>query len=203
MIGIFDYTVILTYGGLICALLGMVQAFKGNYIAVMLLLGGALLCDTLDGKVARSKKNRTDMEKMNGIQLDTLCDQVSFGVFPPLVFYTMGLRNWAGILAILFYCFCTTTRLSYYNVLAINKKPDEKSVFHGFPCPCLSILLPVVLLIGLWVPETVMLWIMGVVLVAMGCLYIWDIEIKKPSWTMLIILCLVYWVPFGVYCFIR
>ena len=36
----------------------------------------------MDGRVARTKKNRTEDEKNFGIQLDSLCDVICFGVFP-------------------------------------------------------------------------------------------------------------------------
>lgn len=49
-----------------------------------------------DGKIARSKKNRTDREKMFGVQIDSLCDCVCFGVFPAMICYLMGVRGALG-----------------------------------------------------------------------------------------------------------
>ena len=61
MLGIWDYTVVLTYCSLLSAVTGILVSLDGHghpYIGVMfLLLCG--LCDTFDGRVARSKKNRT------------------------------------------------------------------------------------------------------------------------------------------------
>ena len=51
------------------------------YIGVMLLLLCGLF-DTFDGRVARSKKNRTEKEKAFGVQIDSLSDLVAFGVLP-------------------------------------------------------------------------------------------------------------------------
>ena len=72
MLGIWDYTVVLTYCSLLSAVTGILVSLDGHghpYIGVMfLLLCG--LCDTFDGRVARSKKNRTKKEKDFGVQID-------------------------------------------------------------------------------------------------------------------------------------
>mgnify|MGYP007032777772 FL=1 len=46
-----------------------------------------------DGKIARTKKNRTEDEKQFGIQIDSLCDVVCFGVFPIVLCYELGMRR--------------------------------------------------------------------------------------------------------------
>ena len=69
MIGFYDYTVILTYFSLLSATSGIVVALSGGghpyYGCLFLLFCG--LCDAFDGKVARTKKGRTKMEKDFGI----------------------------------------------------------------------------------------------------------------------------------------
>ena len=84
MIGFFDYTTVLTYASLVSAVLGIVFSFSGDghpFIgSFFLLICG--LCDAFDGKVARTKKNRTEREKNFGIQIDSLCDVIAFGVLP-------------------------------------------------------------------------------------------------------------------------
>ena len=60
MIGFYNYTVILTYIGLASAVTGIYFAMEGKYVIVSviaLLIAG--LCDMFDGKIARTKKNRT------------------------------------------------------------------------------------------------------------------------------------------------
>lgn len=91
MLGIWDYTVVLTYLSLLSATTGILISLSGHghpYIGVMfLLLCG--LCDTFDGRVARAKKNRTRKEKDFGVQIDSLSDLVAFGVLP----YVWGWRS--------------------------------------------------------------------------------------------------------------
>ena len=87
MIGLFDYTVWLTYLSLAFATIGIVVSLQQSghpYIGVFfLLLCG--LCDAFDGRVARTKKNRTDFEKKYGVQIDSLSDLVAFGVLPACI----------------------------------------------------------------------------------------------------------------------
>ena len=62
MIGIFDYTVILTYISLLSGVMGIIVCLNGighPFIGMFfLMLSG--LCDTFDGRVARTKKGRTE-----------------------------------------------------------------------------------------------------------------------------------------------
>ena len=59
LIGVYDYTVILTYLSLLSAVFGMIQATNGNYnISIFCILFSGI-CDAFDGAVARTKKNRT------------------------------------------------------------------------------------------------------------------------------------------------
>ena len=54
------------------------------YIGMLFLLFCGL-CDAFDGKVARTKKNRTERMKKFGIQIDSLSDLVAFGVLPACI----------------------------------------------------------------------------------------------------------------------
>ena len=80
MIGVYDYTVIATYVSLLFGLAGIYASAHENLPAALLFLMLAGLLDAFDGRIARTKKNRTDTEKNFGIQIDSLCDLISFGV---------------------------------------------------------------------------------------------------------------------------
>ena len=97
MIGFYDYTVITSFLGVISAVIGMTEACNGHFLVAIICLAFSGMCDTLDGKIARTKKNRTEDEKAFGIQLDSLCDVVCFGVFPAIIAYNMGLNKPLGI----------------------------------------------------------------------------------------------------------
>ena len=95
MIGVYDYTVILTYVSLLSAGMGIFISLSGYghpYVGIFFLLVCGL-CDAFDGKVARTKKNRTDIEKKFGIQIDSLSDLVAFGVLPACIGTAMMWRS--------------------------------------------------------------------------------------------------------------
>ena len=78
MLGFYDYTVVLTYISLAVSVFGMTRALEGDFKVAILCLALSGLCDMFDGKIARTKKNRTEDEKKFGIQIDSLCDVVCF-----------------------------------------------------------------------------------------------------------------------------
>ena len=98
MIGFYNYTVILTYMSLLSAMIGMTFATTGHYKMAVFCLALSGFFDMFDGKVARRKLDRTDDEKLFGIQLDSLCDVVAFGAFPGLLCYCLGVRGSLGML---------------------------------------------------------------------------------------------------------
>ena len=77
MIGFYDYTVVVTYISLISSIIGIFMAIEGRMQLAVFCLAFSGLCDMFDGKIARTKKNRTEDEKSFGIQIDSLCDIVS------------------------------------------------------------------------------------------------------------------------------
>lgn len=84
MIGVYDYTVILTFLSLLSASTGIITTLSGSghpYIGSFFLLFCGL-CDAFDGKIARRKVDRTDISRRFGIQIDSLSDLVAFGVLP-------------------------------------------------------------------------------------------------------------------------
>ena len=98
MIGYYNYTVILTYMGLISGLLGIFASIEGHPIFALGTLMFAGFCDMFDGLVARTKKDRTDKEKKFGIQLDSLADFVCYGILPVVIVYTTGVKELDDIL---------------------------------------------------------------------------------------------------------
>lgn len=98
MLGYYDYTVVLTYCGMLSAFLGVLHAISEQYSEAIFCLMLAGICDMFDGAVA-STKERTDREKVFGIQIDSLSDLISFGVFPGIFVYMISGKNvFAGCL---------------------------------------------------------------------------------------------------------
>ena len=194
-IGFYDYTVILTYLSLISALCGITQAASGHFNAAVICLGICGVCDSFDGRVARSKKNRTEDEKAFGVQIDSLCDLVCFAIFPAVFCYCLGVKGVRGIAIISFFSICAVFRLAYYNVLDEKKKNGtytDTAAFRGLPVTMSSILIALTYCLNFVLPENIFLIILHIVPVLIGFLNILDFRIeKKPSLKSLILLIVV------------
>lgn len=178
MIGFYDYTVILTYLGALAGLLGISLSMSSKFLGAILCMAAALACDTLDGMVARRKKNRTRQEMLFGIQIDSLCDLISFGLCPSVLFYMLGMNSLFDELLLGAYCLCCVIRLGYFNVLATEAELGTKGDFHGLPVVCLDVMVPAVYLLFRLTGDC--LWILRAAAAVFGFLYILDFPVKKP-----------------------
>ena len=115
MIGFYDYTVIMTYISVVSSMIGIFCAVTDHISAAVCCLAFSGLCDMFDGKIARTKKNRTEEEKCFGIQIDSLADIVCFGILPIVLGFKLGMCHIYGI-AIL-------SLRSAGNISAVMKQP--------------------------------------------------------------------------------
>ena len=180
-IGVYDYTVILTYLSLISSIFGMTQAIHGDYKMAIFCLAFSGACDAFDG---RTKKNRTDEEKSFGIQLDSLCDVICFGVFPALICYLLGVRGTIGLPIVFFYCLCAVIRLAFFNVLEAKRQKTEggsNKVYRGLPVTSISCILPMAFWLQFLMSDMAFLILLHVLLAVVGFLFILDFKLPKPS----------------------
>lgn len=183
-IGFYDYTVILTYISLIFSVFGITQAIHGDYKTAIFCLALSGICDAFDGRIARTKKNRTDDEKSFGIQLDSLCDVICFGVFPALICYLLGVRGTLGLVLVFFYCICAVIRLAFFNVLEAKRQKTEggsNKTYRGLPVTSIAFILPLSFWLQFFLSELAFLILLHLVLLIVGFLFILDFPLKKPS----------------------
>ncbi len=182
VLGYYDYTVILTYCGMLFAFAGILRVIRRNYWEAVFCLMFAGVCDMFDGTVAATK-DRTEMEKRFGIQIDSFSDLISFGVLPGLFVYMISNQNlFVGILSSLF-VLCTLIRLSYFNVLEEERQrhTDEgRKSYIGVPVTTMAVSLPLFyLLYDYRLCKTVLCF--PLLLVFMGAGFLSPIEIRKPG----------------------
>ncbi len=190
LIGFYDYTVILTYLSLVCAVFGMTLAAKGSFTAAILCLVLSGICDAFDGTVARSKKDRTEDEKAFGIQIDSLCDAVSFGVFPAALCYHMGMDGILGVAILALFCLCGVIRLAFFNVLEAKRQQVEggsNKTYRGLPITSSSMILPLTYLLRFCLAESAFTLVLHVVMALTGFLFVLDFSMKKPHWEKLLL----------------
>lgn len=182
-IGFYNYTVILTYLSLISGMIGMKCACDGKPGAAIwcLILSG--VCDMFDGVVARTKKDRTADEKNFGIQLDSLCDVICFGVVPAVYLYFRGVRGILGISILIFYVLCAVIRLSFFNVLETKRQMNEDGCakgYRGLPVTFAAIIFPLFFLLDIaFIPGRAMNVINHILPCLTGFLFICDFHIPK------------------------
>ncbi len=117
-----------------------------SYLSIgVWMLIAAMICDGLDGRVAR----KTGQESKFGEQLDSLADVVSCGVAPALMMITMvrrELMQWGAapfgferfgqltvLIGIIYVC-CAALRLARFNVEATLEQASHEG-FKGLPSP--------------------------------------------------------------------
>ena len=184
MIGFYDYTVVLTYISLAITMFGMTQATHGHFKTAVFCLALSGICDMFDGKIARSKKNRTEDEKAFGIQIDSLCDMVCFGAFPALICYLLGVRGPIGIAIIAVYCINSVIRLAYFNVMeakgALVTETGEK-FYRGLPITSIAVVLPLTFMVQFFISDSAFRVLLHIVLLVVGILFVLNFKLKKPS----------------------
>jgi CDP-diacylglycerol--serine O-phosphatidyltransferase len=99
------------------------------------LLPLALVCDVLDGYVARLDRSR---QSVLGGDLDSLADVISFGVAPAVLGFTLGLRGGWDMLALTYFVVCGVSRLARFNATIADLTDGatgKVKYFQGTPIP--------------------------------------------------------------------
>jgi CDP-diacylglycerol---serine O-phosphatidyltransferase len=113
------------------------------------LLPLALVCDVLDGVVARTQKGR---QSVLGGDLDSLADVISFGVAPAVLGFALGLRGGWDMVCLTYFIVCGVSRLARFNVTAsslADNRTGKVKYFEGTPIPT-SLVIVGVLAIASW-----------------------------------------------------
>lgn len=183
MLGFYDYTVVLTYLSLLISVGGMMFAMTGHFNLAVTCLALSGLCDMFDGKVARTKKNRTEDEKRFGIQIDSLCDIVCFGIAPVILCYQLGMKGVFGIAVLMFYALAGLIRLAYYNVMEEHRQDEtneNRQYFQGLPITTISIILPLIMMSAPLIRRDFGL-VLHLVMLLLGVLFITNVQVRKPK----------------------
>lgn len=173
MIGFYDYTVIMTYISVVSSMIGIFCAVTDHISAAVCCLAFSGLCDMFDGKIARTKKNRTEEEKCFGIQIDSLADIVCFGILPIVLGFKLGMCHIYGIAILLFYGLAGLIRLAYFNVMEEkrqNETSENRKYYQGLPITSMSVVL------------------LHIAMLTVGLLFILDFKFRKPTNRELVII---------------
>ena len=190
MIGFYNYTVWLTYIGMLSSVTGIFFACSGNSTAAVICLMFSGFCDMFDGMVARTKKDRTEEEKRYGIQLDSLSDVVCFGVLPAAIGFSIGATKAWQLIILALFALCGLIRLAYFNVTEETRQQqtsEKRKNYEGLPITSSALTVPLLFcfrkLIGASFPIAYVL-----LLLANGAAFITPIKVRKPGMRGLIIM---------------
>lgn len=181
LLGYYDYTVILTYCGMLSAFAGILNSVNGNFKAALICLMFTGFCDMFDGAVASTKK-RTKKEKRFGIQIDSLSDLISFGVLPAIFLYMYsGKSALSGVISSVYVLFALI-RLSYFNVLEEERQDIsdiKRESYLGVPVTTVALLLPMIYIFNSCGIIKNQLWF-SVMQLILGIFFILSVNVKKP-----------------------
>ena len=150
MLGVYNYTVILTYIGMLTGFTGITCAIHNDLKGALICLMIAGVCDMFDGKIA-STMERTREEERFGIQIDSFSDLICFGVLPAMIVFTVS-RGHLRLAIPVLYTLCALIRLAWFNVDEEERQDQEagrRKVYLGLPVTSAALILPVLAALGM------------------------------------------------------
>jgi CDP-diacylglycerol---serine O-phosphatidyltransferase len=129
--GVFLLPSLMTVANLFCGYACVVYATRGDFDTAAVLIGIAMVLDTLDGFLARL----TNSSSAFGVELDSLADVVSFGLAPAILAFQWGLwpAGRLGWAAGFIYLTAVAMRLARFNIQTVSV--TDKRYFAGLPSP--------------------------------------------------------------------
>lgn len=189
-IGYYSVANGVTLAGLLFSVLACFLAAKTGHVEYCVyLMFISFLCDIFDGRLARKKKNRSEAAKLFGIQLDSLCDLVSFGITPCFIAYFSGFNDPFDILLYCLVVVCGAIRLAYFNTMAIKYPEKTKQGYRGFPIPASMLAITIVFMLkAINLPEGALVVIFRLLFIVLAFGYVLNFRFKKKGLKSTIIL---------------
>ena len=122
---------LLTTGNLFFGYFSIIKSLQTQFAVAAIAILLATIFDVLDGRVARLTNGTSEF----GVQYDSLCDLVSFGLAPAFLMYQFGLNGMGRIGWVVCFIFlaCGALRLARFNVQSSIGKANGD--FTGLPIP--------------------------------------------------------------------
>ncbi|MGM9947832.1 CDP-alcohol phosphatidyltransferase family protein [Floccifex sp.] len=191
MLGFYNYTVILTYIGMISGFVGIASILQEKLILSLICLIISGICDMFDGKVA-STMDRTIPEKQFGIEIDSLSDLICFGVLPATIVFVITRYSMIGLCISSFYVLCALIRLAWFNVDEIQRQQNEtgrRECYLGLPVTTSSFIIPLFVFICKHFHFKIE-WALPITLFMIAIAFLTPFKIKKPKISNIILLLL-------------
>jgi CDP-diacylglycerol--serine O-phosphatidyltransferase len=166
--GIYILPTLFTIGTIFCGFYAVINTMKGEFDLAAMALGFAVVCDGLDGRIARLTNSCSEF----GVQMDSLADVITFGMAPALLAYIWGSKSIVatvppyakhvqqiGWIVSFAFVICGAMRLARFNIQTSKPiLPGAKKYFVGMPIPAGAGLIAAVVH---FTPEPVDSWFVG------------------------------------------
>ncbi|NIA13695.1 MAG: CDP-diacylglycerol--serine O-phosphatidyltransferase [Nitrospiraceae bacterium] len=173
---------LLTTISLYLGLSSIFASIQQNYEAAAYFILGAIICDMLDGTVARMTHSISEFGK----ELDSLCDLVSFGVAPAVLIYHAYLYEEqqmgsavgrAGSVVAICFVICAALRLARFNVY----QSDRRDSFTGLPVPAAGGTVASFVLFMEYFELNVAYYVLGPLTIALAALMVSNVHYPKDK----------------------
>jgi CDP-diacylglycerol--serine O-phosphatidyltransferase len=134
--GIYLLPNLFTTAGLFSGFYAVISSMNGHFESAAIAIFIAMICDGLDGRVARLTNTQSDF----GAEYDSMADMVSFGIAPAILVYNWALQDLGkiGWLAAFIYCASAALRLARFNT---QVGVADKRFFQGLASPAAAALI--------------------------------------------------------------
>ena len=188
LIGYYNYTVVLTYLGLLASLGSAASAINGNFKLSMIFMLICGFADMFDGVIARTDKKRSENAKRFGVQIDSLCDMSCFCCLPAVFMLCLCGVSALSLIAGGMIMLSGVIRLGYFNVQEINRELENegrREYYDGLPVTASALILPPAALLGALLGAN---WFSPAVMIIAAVLNVTRVKIKKPRGKWILIM---------------
>ena len=138
----------LTFANALCGCFVVVKALDGDMIAATYGIFAAAVLDLFDGRLARAFGVASGL----GMELDSLCDAISFCVAPTMLLYGWRLHTFGylGIVVLAVYLCAGLLRLAKFNLTS----DKQGHFFIGLPTPVAALFVATLVRYHAWVDAS-------------------------------------------------
>lgn len=140
-----------TFSNAIFGFLAMISAIENNLMVATYCLLIAIIMDTCDGRLARALNSCSYL----GLELDSLCDAVSFCIAPAILLYQWSFNSGGvgGLAVLLLYISCGLYRLARFNV-----HHHTMHYFKGLPTTMAAFFIATLIYYESWLINSPLSW---------------------------------------------
>jgi len=141
-----------TFASAVFGFLSVIKTFEGNFVFAAYCIMIAGIMDAFDGRLARAFGSSSYL----GMELDSLCDAVSFCFAPAILLYSWYFNQLGiiGIFVLAFYLCCGLLRLAKFNIATV-KNTQDSGFFIGLPTTLAAFLIAQLVINHQWLSQRI------------------------------------------------